>query len=218
MKYSLGIPNFLEEIASLSHSIVFLYFFALFLSLLAILWNSAFSWGYLSFSPLPFGSLFSAIVRPPQTAMLPFCLFLGMVLITTTAQLSGANPLSLLTLLLAFAQLLSNHHGVGVEVAASLDPVLGALIHIWRLEITDGCGNSCWLIWQEIFSFHSGFLAPFSSKWQESLCWFISLYSWPLLRRLIKLMSHIHDLFFKWLLSYTLRVFSRTNLLTLKYG
>ena len=29
MKYSLGISNFLEEIASLSHSIVFLYFFAL---------------------------------------------------------------------------------------------------------------------------------------------------------------------------------------------
>ena len=29
MKYSLGISNFIEEIASLSHSIVFLYFFAL---------------------------------------------------------------------------------------------------------------------------------------------------------------------------------------------
>ena len=29
MKYSLGISNFLEEISSLSHSIVFLYFFAL---------------------------------------------------------------------------------------------------------------------------------------------------------------------------------------------
>ena len=29
MKYSLGISNFLEGISSLSHSIVFLYFFAL---------------------------------------------------------------------------------------------------------------------------------------------------------------------------------------------
>ena len=28
MKYSLGISNFLEEISSFSHSIVFLYFFA----------------------------------------------------------------------------------------------------------------------------------------------------------------------------------------------
>ena len=44
-----------EEISSLSHSIIFLYIFALiteeaFLSLLAILWNSAFKWAYLSFS------------------------------------------------------------------------------------------------------------------------------------------------------------------------
>ena len=29
MKYSLGISNFLEEISSLSHSVLFLYFFAL---------------------------------------------------------------------------------------------------------------------------------------------------------------------------------------------
>ena len=31
---------------------------------------------------------------------------------------------------------------------------LGALIHNWRPEITDGCDISCLLIWQEIFSFH----------------------------------------------------------------
>ena len=29
MKWSLGVSNFLEEISSLSHSIVFIYFFAL---------------------------------------------------------------------------------------------------------------------------------------------------------------------------------------------
>ena len=62
MKCSLGISNFLEEISSLSNSVVFLYFFALiaeegFLSLLAILWNSAFRCLYLSFSPLLFTSL-----------------------------------------------------------------------------------------------------------------------------------------------------------------
>ena len=34
-----------------------------FLSLLVILWNSAFRWGYLSFSPLPFISLFSAMCK-----------------------------------------------------------------------------------------------------------------------------------------------------------
>ena len=78
MKYSLGISNFLEVIPSLSHSVVFLYFFALiteegFLSLLAILWNFAFRCLYLSFSPLLFTSLlFTAIVWPPRQ---PFCFF-----------------------------------------------------------------------------------------------------------------------------------------------
>ena len=73
MKCSLVISNFLEEISSLSHSVVFLYFFALiteegFLSLLAILWNSAFKWIYLSFSPLPFASLlFMAVGKGLQT-------------------------------------------------------------------------------------------------------------------------------------------------------
>ena len=62
MKCSLGICNFLEEISSLSSSIVFLYFFALItkevsLSLLTFLWNSAFKWVYSSLSPLPFTSL-----------------------------------------------------------------------------------------------------------------------------------------------------------------
>ena len=61
IKNSLGIPNFLEEISSLSRSVVFLCFFAFIaeegLSLLAILWNSAFNWEYLSFSPLLFASI-----------------------------------------------------------------------------------------------------------------------------------------------------------------
>ena len=62
MKCSLGISNFLEEISSLSHFTVFLYFFALitnkaFLSLFANLWNSAFKWVYRSFSPLLLTSL-----------------------------------------------------------------------------------------------------------------------------------------------------------------
>ena len=47
-----------------------------FLPLLAILWNSAFKWVYLSFSLclslLFFSQLF---VRPPQTAILLFCIF-----------------------------------------------------------------------------------------------------------------------------------------------
>ena len=58
--------DFPEEISSLSHSIVFLYSFAVLiqngLSLLAVLWNSAFRWIYLSFSPLPFTFLLLSAV------------------------------------------------------------------------------------------------------------------------------------------------------------
>ena len=49
LKCSLSISNFLEEISSLFHSIVFLYIFASF----TVLWNSAFSW-YLTFLHLSF--------------------------------------------------------------------------------------------------------------------------------------------------------------------
>ena len=69
MKCSFGISDFLEEIPSLSHSVVFLYFFALiaeegFLISSCYLWNSAFRCLYVSFSPLLFASLlFTAICK-----------------------------------------------------------------------------------------------------------------------------------------------------------
>ena len=54
------------------------YFFALmlrksFLSLLAILWNSAFKWVYLSFSPLIFSQLF--VITAPSDSHLAFCIY-----------------------------------------------------------------------------------------------------------------------------------------------
>ena len=78
MKCSLDISNFLDEISSLSHSTVFSISLhcslkKAFLSLLAILWNSAFIWVYLSLSPLPLwlaSLFFSATCRPPQTTTL----------------------------------------------------------------------------------------------------------------------------------------------------
>ena len=72
---------FLEEIASLSHSIVFFYFFSLiteegFLISPCYFWNSAFKWVYLSFSPFSFASfLFSAICKASSDNHLPFCIF-----------------------------------------------------------------------------------------------------------------------------------------------
>ena len=56
-----------------------------FLYLTAVLWNSAFRWFSLSFSPLPFVSLFSAICKTSLDNHFAFLHFflLGMVLITT---------------------------------------------------------------------------------------------------------------------------------------
>ena len=66
-----------------------------FLSLLALLWNSAINWVYLSFSPLPLASLlFSglSLVRPPQTSILPVChSVLGMALITASCTMSQTS-------------------------------------------------------------------------------------------------------------------------------
>ena len=62
-----------------------------FLSLLAIVWNSAFRWVYLSFSPLPFASLhFSAICKASSDNHFAFLhfFFLGVVLISASCTMS----------------------------------------------------------------------------------------------------------------------------------
>ena len=88
MKYSLGISNFLEEISSLSHSIVFLYSFALIIEE-GFLISPSYSLElfiqvvYLSFSPLRFTSLlFSTISKasPDSHFALLHFLSMGMVL------------------------------------------------------------------------------------------------------------------------------------------
>ena len=80
MKCSLGISHFLEEISSLSHSIVFLYFFALirgrlsflFLLFFGSLHSDAYIFPFLLCLLLLFSS--QLFVRPPQTTILPFCI------------------------------------------------------------------------------------------------------------------------------------------------
>ena len=78
MKCPLGISSFLKEISGLSIllfssiSLHCLLAKAL-LPFLALLWNSAFSWVYLSPSPFPFASLFSSVckISTPQISTLP---------------------------------------------------------------------------------------------------------------------------------------------------
>ena len=79
MKCSLGISNFLEEISSLSHSIVFLYFFAL-IAEDAFLISPCYSlelWIKMDISFLfSFAFHFSSqlFARPHQTTILSFCI------------------------------------------------------------------------------------------------------------------------------------------------
>ena len=93
-KCSLGISNILEKISGLCLSIVFLYSFTMiaeegFLSLLAILWNPAFKWIYLS-SSLLFTSLFTAVCKASSDSHFVFLhfLFLGMVLLPVCPTMS----------------------------------------------------------------------------------------------------------------------------------
>ena len=99
MKYSLGISNFLEEISSLSHSVVFLYFFALiteegFFYLFLLFFGTLHSSGYifpflLCLLLLFFSQLF---VRPPQTSICFFHFFsMGMVLIAVSYRMSWTS-------------------------------------------------------------------------------------------------------------------------------
>ena len=65
-----------------------------FLSLLAILWNSAFKWVYLSFSPLLFTSLlFTAICKASSDSHFTFLhfFFIGMVLIPVSCIMSWSS-------------------------------------------------------------------------------------------------------------------------------
>ena len=79
---ALSISNFLEGISRLSHSVAFLYFFALiteegFLISLCYSLDSAFKWVYLSFSPLLFTSLhFTAICKASSDNHYAFFAFL----------------------------------------------------------------------------------------------------------------------------------------------
>ena len=103
MKCSLGISNFLEEISvfpNLLFSSVSLHWSLrkVFLSLLAILWNSAFKWVYLSFSPLLFAFfLFTAICKVSSDKRFAFLHFfsLGTVLFPVYCTMSWTSVHSL---------------------------------------------------------------------------------------------------------------------------
>ena len=90
MTFSLGNCNFLEEISSLSHSNLFLYFFALiteegFLISPCYL-ELSLKWVYVSFSPLSFASLlFTAVCKASSDNHFAFLHFFFLWLVLNTA-------------------------------------------------------------------------------------------------------------------------------------
>ena len=89
-------------------------------------------------------------------------------------QLSGANLVSLFTLFL--------HSPSSSEITLGSGsipwiPVWGALIHIWRPEIADGCDISCLLIWQEMFSSDRTIRLPWWLRWERKWKWSRSVVS-----------------------------------------
>ena len=96
MKCSLGISNFLEEISSLSDSVLFLYFFALIPEEGILIFSCyslepAFRCLYLSFSHLPFTFfLFTAIFKASPDSYFSFLHFfsMGIVLIPVSCTMS----------------------------------------------------------------------------------------------------------------------------------
>ena len=122
MKCSLGVSNFFEEISSLSHSIVFFYFFALYLQRLSYFSLLFFGTLHSNGCIFPFLLclsllLFSAICRASSDSHFAFLhfFFLGMVLITAsytmlwTSVHSFSGTLSNLTLWIYLSLPLYNH-------------------------------------------------------------------------------------------------------------
>ena len=106
MKYSLAISSFLEEISSLSHSFIFLYFFALITerpSHLSLLFFGTLHsvWVYFSLYPLLFTSiLFSAICKVSSDNHFAFLrlFFFEMVLVTASCTMYKPPSIVLQTL------------------------------------------------------------------------------------------------------------------------
>ena len=167
MKCSLDSSNFLDEISSPSHSIVFLYFLSLineecFLTYLSMLFfETPHSNGYIFPFLLSFLLVFFShlVVRPPQTDILPFWfLFLWMVLISLswtmswTSIHSSSGTLSVLIPWMYFSLPLYNHKGFNLS-------------HTWMvlwfshfLQFKSEFGNKEFMIWALVSSWSFCFL------------------------------------------------------------
>ena len=110
MKCFLGISNFLEEISSLSHSTIFLYFFGLWGRLFYFSWlffGTLFQWIYLSFSSCFLLLFFSQLfVRTLQTTILRYCMSFSWVWSSSLSPVECHEPPSIILQALCLSDLI----------------------------------------------------------------------------------------------------------------
>ena len=116
-----------------------------FLSLLTLLWDSAFSWVYLFLSPLLFTSLlFSAICKVSSDYLFAFLHFFFLIMVLVTASLtvlwtsihSSSGTLSVLIPWIYLSLLLYNHKGFNLGHTWKVDYILCSWK--WRSSIQTG--------------------------------------------------------------------------------
>ena len=163
MKCSLGISDFLEEISSLSYSIVFLYFFAL-ITEEGFLISPCYSLELcvqmgISF-PFSLSFCFSQLfLRPPKTTILPFCISFSWGWSWSLSPVQCHEPLSLVLQALCLPDLipwiyfslpLYNHKGFNLVIFewSSCFP--------YFLQVKSEFGNKEFMIWATV-SFRSWF-------------------------------------------------------------
>ena len=149
MKCSLGITYFLEEISLLLFFSISLHWSLgrAFLSLLVTVWNSAFRWVYLSFSPLPFTSLpFSAICKASSDNHFAFLHFFFLEMSWSLPPVQCHEPLSIVLQAFCLSDLipwiylslsLYNHKGfdLGHTLMVSWFSLLCSLYHLFLPKI-----------------------------------------------------------------------------------
>ena len=145
MKYSLGISDFLEEISSLSHPIVFLYFFALIAEegfLISPCYaRTLHSDIYLSLSPLPFASLllltslpFLSFIEPIFAWHVPLVslIFLKTLLVFPVVLFPSISlHCSLRKAVLSLLEILWDSAFSGYSFLYSFCPLLGVRMSSW---------------------------------------------------------------------------------------
>ena len=163
MKCSPGISNFLEEISSLSHSVLFLYFFAL-ISEEGFLISPCYSLELYVQIGIPFlfsfAFHFSSLVRPPQTAIFLSCISFPWGWSWSLSPIQCHEPLSIVFQVLCLSDLI---------------PWIYFSLSLYNHKWFD-LGHSWMVLWFSLLQFKSEFSSKEFMIWatvssQSCFCW-----------------------------------------------